>query len=127
MQSKELLKETLIILALCVNYTCAFALALFLHLEIPYFIVTVLIFSFLAGSFLPSMGRKILSVGLSIVAGAALTIVLYVAPLVVYGETWMVDLVLLEVLTFVVPHLLFGALFSLLGSVMGTFLGDALK
>lgn len=122
--SRSFLKETLVTLALCINYACAFVSVLFLKLESLYFIVLVFVLSFLPGLLSPSLGKSILKVLLSIVAGAAITVALYLAPLWVYNQTNMINMVLDQVLTFLAPYLIFGTLFAFLGSMLTSLMRD---
>jgi hypothetical protein len=93
-----------------------------------YFVVLILALSFLGGAFFSSLERNMLCTAISIITGAAITVVLYLSPLLVYGDTWMIDVVIDQALGYVAPHLLFGSIFAVVGAMLGSFiLSSALR
>lgn len=80
----KILHEFLIILALLVNYFCAFILILIWQ-ESYYCYVILLMTSLLASTVITSYTRSIIYVCISLVAGAVMAIGIAIGPPIIYG------------------------------------------
>lgn len=122
---KRFLKESLIVLASCFNYACVFLLTVLFHLDISIFLITMTALSFLISILVLNVGRSIGYVAFSLIVGAVISILALLSPPLFYGDTWAVNFQLESVVQPVVRLTLFGIVFSFVGSILGSFVGDA--
>lgn len=118
--------KLLIVLALSVNFSCAFLLYVLIKLELMYLFVIVFVMSLLAGILTANTGRSILYTCLSIVIGFIIVVMLLSTPYLAYEET-LVDIVILATIDALVRPLLFVMFFAFVGSTLGSLLGDTLR
>ena len=125
MDRRRFLRESLIVLASCVNYACIFLLTVLFHVEIIVCLLTVMVLSFFVSILVLNIGRSIAYVSFSLVTGAAISVALLLSPPLVYGEMWAVNYALEAAVQPVIRLLLFAMVFSLLGAILGSFISDA--
>lgn len=122
---RRFLRESLIVLASCVNYGCVFLLTVLFHFDISIFLVIVTVLSFFVSILVLNVGRSIAYVCFSLVIGAAICVMLLLSPPLAYGEMWAVNYALEAAIQPVVRLLLFAMVFSLVGAILGSFASDA--
>jgi hypothetical protein len=122
---RKFLRESLIILASCINYACIFLLTIIFHWEIAIFLLMVGVLSFFVSILVLNIGRSIAYVGFSVIAGAAITVLLLLSPPLAYGEMWAVNYALEPAFQPVVRLLVFAIVFAFMGSLLGSFASDA--
>lgn len=122
---RKFLSESLIILASCINYACIFFLTVIFHWEVAVFLLIVGILSFFVSLLVLNVGRSIAYVGFSVIAGAAISVLLLLSPALACGEMWAVDYALESAFQPVVRLLLFAIVFAFVGSILGSFASDA--
>jgi hypothetical protein len=122
---RKFLSESLIILASCINYTCIFLLTIIFHWEVAIFLLIVGVLSFFVSILVLNVARSIAYVGFSVIAGAAITVLLLLSPPLVYGEMWAVNYALESAVQPVARLLLFAIVFAFVGSILGSFASDA--
>lgn len=119
------LRESLIVLAAIVNYTCAFLVTIIFNFELVVLLLFVAILSFFASTLFLNVTRSIILVCLSLVAGAAITVVLVVLPPLSYGEMWAVNSALEPAIHRMGRLLPFALVLSFIGAIFGSFAVDA--
>jgi len=87
-----------------------------------HFVVIVFAFSFLGGAFFSDVEKSLVSIGLSMVAGAVITLVLFLLPLLAYGQTWEINVIIDQAIGFIAMHLLFGSISAIMGAMLGSFI-----
>lgn len=122
---RKFLKESLIVLASCVNYTCALLLTILFDVEIIAFLLIATVLSLFVSIVISNVGRSLAYVCVALILGAAITVVLLVLPPLSYGEMWAVNYALEPAVSSVVRLLLFGLVFSFVGSIIGSLASDA--
>lgn len=122
---RKFLQESVIVLASCVNYACIFLMTFLFKLDIPIFLLGIAMVSFLFSLIVLNIKRSIIYVCVAVVIGAIISIVLLVSPPLAYGEIWAVRYQLESVVQSVGRLLIFAFAFSFVGSILGSFVGDA--
>lgn len=125
--SREFTKNLLVLLGLCINCTCAFTAAIFLRLDFFSFLALVFFFSFLVGILVPDLNRSLIVTFLSVLAGAAITVGLYLSPPLLAGKAFLIDFVIEEILSAIAPFFLFGIVCAFLGTMVGSLLSGAIR
>lgn len=113
-----------LLLALFADYTCFYILFHVFNIDLVYFLVMVLILSFMAGVLVMDIERSIFYVCFSVFLGAIITIVLLLAPLIANGEMLMVSYLLPLTISNVVVSLVFSIFISLVGAAFGSLVGE---
>jgi hypothetical protein len=122
---RRFLRESLIVLASCVNYGCVFLLTVLFHFDISIFLVTVTALSFSVSILILNVGRSIGYICFSSVTGAVICIIALLSPPLAYGQMWAVNYALEAAIQPVARLLLFGIVFSFVGAIVGSFVSDA--
>jgi hypothetical protein len=122
---RKFLSELLIILAACINYACIFFLTVIFHWEVAVFLLIVGILSFFVSLLVLNVSKSIAYVGFSVIAGAAISVLLLLSPAFAYGEMWAVNYAFESAFQPVVRLLLFAIVFAFVGSILGSFASDA--
>jgi hypothetical protein len=125
MDRRRFLKESLIVLASCVDYACVFFLTILFHVDISVFLLIMTVLSFLVSILVLNVGRSLAYVCFSLVTGAAISVVLLLSPPLAYGEMLAVNYALEAAIQPVVRLLLFAMVFSFVGAIIGSFASDA--
>jgi hypothetical protein len=122
---RRFLRESLIVLASCVNYACIFLMTVLFHFDISIFLVIITVLSFFVSIIILNVGRSIGYICFSSVTGAVICIIALLSPPLAYGQMWAVNYVLESAIQPVVRLLLFGIVFSFVGAILGSFASDA--
>jgi hypothetical protein len=125
MDRRRFLRESLIVLASCVNYACVFLLTILFHVNISVFLLIMTVLSFLVSILVSNVGRSIAYVCFSLVTGAAITVVSMLSPPLAYGEMLAVNYALEATIQPIVRLFLFAIVFSFVGAILGSFASDA--
>jgi len=123
--SRKFLKESLIIIAMCINYTFAFLFTVVFNSYVPVFIIVATAFSFLAGILIQDLTKAIAYVGISLIMGGVITVFLLMAPALSYGETWGINDVFESAVQSVVKLFILTIVFSFIGTLLGIFASDS--
>lgn len=125
---KSFLHEALIMLALCVNYIFAHVLLYIWQIDFIYYLVTIVVASFLGGVVVINVTRSIFYTTSSLVVGGLIGIGITIAPLIMYQEDPIIIRALIlyysgdlaKILLFVMP-------LCIIVSVIGCFLREAIE
>lgn len=120
-------KELSTILALCINYVCAY-LFMFIWKQDYCYYATISVTSLLAGIVIVDFKRSLFYVGISLLVGAAVTVGINVAPLIMYGAQYLViSTVIFAYAQTLALSLMVTFPLCIVAALIGCFIGEAIQ
>ena len=121
------IKESLIIPALCMNYASAYFVLFVWKGEIVYVMLIFFFTSIIGGILIANPSKSLLYAFASLVLAAILFGILLVVPPSIYGHPGMVRYAAEIAVSFAGRAILIGIVFCLIGTLLGSLIGDAIR
>jgi hypothetical protein len=124
---KLVVKDTVIILALCVNYASAYFVSFVWKGSIIYVMFIFFVASIISGILLANITRSLFYACLSLILSVVVFAGLLVLPPSIYGHVGMVNYTTQVAITFASKLILLGIVFCLIGTLIGSLIGDFIR